>query len=140
MIITIIAFIACKTEIKEEEPIEINKVEIIEKPESIEILAVVDETEKIETAFSKFEKLYKELVAFKNSSEFIQYGFSKGGNYYTWLEEVREFKNNPDSKLLLKKGVLIGELELLGMAYVSSNGKETEVTKTFNEIFKNAIP
>jgi len=139
MTFIIIVFIACKAEIKKEESIEINKVEIVKKPESIDVLVEIDETEKIEKSFSKFKKLYKELIAFKNSSEFIKYGFSKGGNYYTWLEEVRVFKNNPDSKLLLKKGVLIGELELLGMAYVGSNGKETEVTKTFNEIFKDVI-
>lgn len=139
IIITTIALIACKTEVKKEEPIDINEVEIIKKPESIEVLEGIDETEKTEKAFSKFKILYQELHAFKNSSDFVKYGFDKRGKYRNWLEEVREFTQNPDSKLLLKKGVLIGELELLGMAYVGSNGKETEVTMVFNVIFDEAI-
>jgi hypothetical protein len=40
---------------------------------------------------------------------------------------------------LLQKGVLISELETLGYTYVSSKGKETDVTKTFNKIFTEAI-
>ena len=126
-VITIISFTACKTETKKEEPIKIEKVEKI------------DETEKIEKAFTEFKSLYGELNGFKNEADFKKFGFGKGGKYSEWLEKVREFKQNPDSKLLLKKGVLIGELEQLGMAYVSSKGKETEVTKTFNKIFNDAI-
>ena len=126
-VITIISFTACKTETKKEEPIKIEKVEKI------------DETEKIEKAFVEFKNLYGELNGFKNDADFKKFGFGKGGKYSEWLEKVREFKKNPDSKLLLKKGVLIGELEQLGMAYVSSKGKETEVTKTFNKIFSDAI-
>jgi len=126
-VITIITFTACKTETKKEEPIKIEKTEKI------------DETEKIEKAFTEFKSLYGELSGFKNDADFKNLGFGKGGKYSKWLEKVREFKKNPDSKLLLKKGVLIGELEQLGMAYVGSKGKETEVTKTFNKIFSDAI-
>lgn len=126
-LIAIITFTACKTETKKEEPIKIEKTEKI------------DETEKTEKAFAEFKSLYGELSEFKNDADFKKFGFGKGGKYSEWLEKVREFKQNPDSKLLLKKGVLIGELEQLGMAYVSSKGKETEVTKTFNKIFSDAI-
>jgi hypothetical protein len=126
-VITIISFTACKTETKKEEPIKIEKVEKI------------DETEKIGKAFAEFKSLYGELSGFKNDADFKKFGFGKGGKYSEWLEKVREFKKNPDSKLLLRKGVLIGELEQLGMAYVGSKGKETEVTKTFNKIFSDAI-
>jgi hypothetical protein len=126
-VITIISFTACKTETKKEELIKIEKVEKI------------DETEKIEKSFTEFKSLYGELSKFKNDAEFKKLGFGKGGKYSQWLEKVREFKQNTDSKLLLKKGLLIGELEQLGMAYASSNGKETEVTKTFNKIFSDAI-
>ena len=126
-VITVITFTACKTETKKEEPIKIEKTEKI------------DETEKIEKAFTEFKSLYGELSGFKNDADLKKFGFGKGGKYSEWLEKVREFKQNPDSKLLLKKGVLIGELEQLGMAYVGSKGKETEVTKTFNKIFSDAI-
>lgn len=127
VIITIVSFTACKTETKKEESIKTEKVKKI------------DETEKIEKAFTEFKSLYRELSGFKDNAEFKKLGFGKGGKYSKWLEKVRGFKQNPDSKLLLKKGVLIGELEQLGMAYASSKGKETEVTKTFNKIFSDVI-
>jgi hypothetical protein len=126
-VITIITFTACKTETKKEELIKIEKTEKI------------DETEKIEKAFTEFKILYGELCGFKNDADFKNFGFGKGGKYSEWLEKVREFKQNPNSKLLLKKGVLIGELEQLGMVYIGSKGKETEVTKAFNKIFSDAI-
>lgn len=127
VVITIISITGCKTETKKEEPIKIEKV------------AKNEDTEKIEKAFTEFKSLYGELNGFKNDEDFKKLGFGKGGKYSEWLEKIREFQQNPDSKLLLKKGVLIGELEQLGMAYVNSKGKETEVTKTFNKIFSDAI-
>ncbi|RMB57990.1 hypothetical protein EAX61_10225 [Dokdonia sinensis] len=127
IVIIIFSLTACKTETEKEEPIKIEKV------------AKINETEKIEKAFAEFKSLYGELSEFKNDADFKKIGFGKGGKYSEWLEKVREIKQNPESKLLLKKGVLIGELEQLGMAYVSSKGKETEVTKTFNKIFSDAI-
>ena len=39
----------------------------------------------------------------------------------------------------MKKGVVAGELEQLGLEYASSKGKETENTKYFNKIFSEAI-
>ncbi|EDP95880.1 hypothetical protein U8527_12190 [Kordia algicida OT-1] len=126
-VVTIITFAACKTETKKEDPTK------IEKPQKI------GETEKIEKAFAKFKSLYRELNEFKNDADFKKFGFGKGGKYNEWLENVREFKQKPDSKLLLKKGVLMGELEQLGMTYANSKGKETEVTKNLNKIFSETI-
>lgn len=98
-----------------------------------------DDTEKIEKVFGKFKDLYNELLEIKGKSDFKKYGFGLGGPYNKWLQEVQNFENNPDSDLLLKKGVLIGELEQLGLTYASSKGQETEVTKSFNKIFSRAI-
>ena len=126
-VITIITFTACKTETKKEKSVKIEKTEKI------------DQSEQIEKAFTEFKSLYGELIGFKNKADFKKLGFGKGGKYSKWLEKVREFKQNKNSKLLLKKGVLIGELEQLGMAYAGSKGKETEVTKTFNKIFNDVI-
>src|SRR3546814_7559 len=97
------------------------------------------DTEGVEMIFEQFKSLYNELLQFKNSPDFIRYGFGEGGPYHKWLKEVQTLKNNPDSKLLLKKGFAIGELEQLGMEYASSKGQETDVTKIFNDIFSRAI-
>lgn len=99
----------------------------------------VDNTEQTEKVFSEFKTLYAELLGFKNKPDFKTYGFGQGGPYKEWLTKVEDLKSDPDSKLLLRKRVLAGELEQLGFAYVSSKGQETEVTKAFNEIFSEAI-
>lgn len=99
----------------------------------------VDNTEKIERIFGQFKALYNELIEFKGKEDFKKYGFGEGGPYNKWLKEVEKLENNPDSKLLLQKGVVAGELKSLGMEYVSSKGQETEVTKSFNKIFSDAI-
>ena len=129
LLLTIIsaAILSCQNSNKKVEETETTKVE------------TVDNTEKIEQLFAEFKSLYQELLDFKDADDFKQYGFGEGGPYNRWLKKVEELKNNPDSKLLLQKDVLIGELEQLGLAYVSSKGKETEVTKNFNKIFSDAI-
>jgi hypothetical protein len=95
--------------------------------------------EDVEKLFDNFKKLYSELLAFKEKPDFKKYGFGAGGPYRNWLLRVVELKNNPNSALLSQKGVLAGELESLGLAYVGSQGKETDVTKFFNNAFKKAI-
>lgn len=99
----------------------------------------VNNTKKIETIFEEFKTLYGELLEFKNKSNFKKYGFGQGGLYHSWLTKVKNLKENPDSKLLIQKGVVAGYLEQLGLAYVDSKGKETEVTKRFNKLFSNVI-
>lgn len=99
----------------------------------------VDNTEKIEKIFGEFKTLYIELLDFKDKSDFKTYGFGQGGPYHGWLIKVKDLKENPDAKLLLQKDVVAGELEQLGLAYASSKGKETEVTKNFNKFFSDAI-
>jgi len=112
------------------------------------------ETVKTETAdnkekqiFGEFELLYNELLEIKDEKDFQEFGFGVGGidyiyedrPYYQWLQSVEKLKNNPDSILLIEKGILIDELEQLGLAYASSKGTETEVTKNFNKTFSDAI-
>ncbi len=100
----------------------------------------VDNTEKIEKIFGEFNTLYSEILNFKDKSDFKTSGFGQGGPYHEWLTKVQDLKENPDAKLLLQKNIIAGELEQLGLAYASSKGKETEVTKNFNKLFSEAIP
>jgi len=106
-----------------------------------------DNNEKFEQIFGEFKLLYSELLEFKDEKDFQEFGFGVGGvdyiykdrPYYHWLQSVEKLKNNPDSSLLMEKGILISELEQLGLAYASSKGKETEVTKRLNKNFSDAI-
>lgn len=129
-------FISCQnnqSEVKEtdttEEIVTIEKVNIEDSVDSL----------KVEQIFDEFKLLYSELLSFKDETEFKKFGFSVGGPYNVWLKNVEDLKDNPDTKLLLEKGVLAGELEQLGFAYVSSNGEENETTEYFNKTFSEAI-
>ena len=98
-----------------------------------------NDTAKIEKVFAQFELLYNELTEIKDKDDFKKLGFGAGGPYNKWLKTVEVLEYNPDSKFLLQKGVVIGELKALGLEYANSKGQETEVTKNFNKIFSDAI-
>lgn len=130
MILTLaimVVLVSCKNNKKESEE---NKTVNVEQS---------NDAEKVEKVFSQFKSLYEELKGFKDDQDFKEYGFGIGGPYNSWLQAVEELENDPDSKLLLKKGVAAGELKALGLEYVNSKGQETEVTKEFNKIFLQAI-
>ena len=99
----------------------------------------LSENERLELVLSEFNTLYQELLTFKDTQDFKTYGFGSEGSNSVWLDKVENLKNNPDSKLFLKKGIVPEDLEKLGLAYAVSEGQETEVTKMFNELFKKAL-
>lgn len=74
----------------------------------------------------KIQKLLNELLSFKDKSDFHKYGFGVGYKYNKWLKEVESLKNTPEEKLLLQKGFVPGDLEMLGLEYMNSKGRETE--------------
>lgn len=125
--ITLVAFCSCQSKKKEG------------KLESTTVKSEISDSLRAENVFSEFKGLYAELLDFKDDSEFEQKGFGEGGPYASWLKKVIDLKGNPDSKLLPQKGVVAGELEMLGLQYASSKGKETESTKFFNDAFSTAI-
>jgi len=89
--------------------------------------------------FKEFEKLYRELNRFKSKNDFKKYGFSVNSPYHNWLKKVEKLKSHPSSKETLKKGFVVAELESLAFAYVASKGRETELTRFFNQIFSEGI-
>ncbi|MDD4149176.1 MAG: hypothetical protein PHE33_04040 [Bacteroidales bacterium] len=115
------------------------KVEKEVKDESTSKTTQIDDTEKTEKIFNEFVILYNELLSFKDDAKFKEYGFGIGGPYNEGLVKTQKLSKNKDSKLLLNKGVVAGELEQLGLAYVTSEGKETETTEFFNKVFSEAI-
>lgn len=99
----------------------------------------IDTTERQEELFSKFKKLYDELKSFQRKADFIKLGFGVGGPYNSWLQKVQNLIDDKDSRLLASKGVVAGDLQMLGLTYVSTRGKENDVTKFFHETFEKAI-
>lgn len=110
-----------------------------ETPITVAPIETTDIVKKQEELFNEFKRLYKELMAFKSKADFVQYGFSTASPYNSWLQKVENLINDKDSKLLVSKGVVAGELKQLGLTYATSNGKENDVTNFFNEAFEKAI-
>ena len=107
--------------------------------EKFELRRTQIETKKLESISKEFKGLYLELMRFTNTSEFKKYGFGAGGKYKDWLIRVEELKENPDSELLLKIGITVADLEMLGLEYASSRGESTENIKYFNKIFVEGL-
>jgi hypothetical protein len=78
-----------------------------------------------------------ELVKFKENREFHKIGFSQTGRYYRWLDEVEaEHKADPyDTNV----GIAVGDLLMLGLAYVDSKGIETQYTTFAREQIEKVI-
>ncbi|MCF8245463.1 MAG: hypothetical protein K9J37_13130 [Saprospiraceae bacterium] len=104
-----------------------------------EIVEEEYDPKKVEVLFVEYKHLYENLLEIKDTPKFKKYGFGVNGPYNKWLITIQELKERPDSKQLIKKGVLMGDLELLGLSYATSKGKETEVTIKLNEIIKHVI-
>lgn len=90
-------------------------------------------------ARKEFENLYNELILIKDRDDFIKYGFAIGGSYNEWLKKAQNLDVKYNPEILIDRGILIGELQLLGLEYVSSKGKETIVSIEFNKRFLNGL-
>ncbi len=106
-------------------------------PEKI-VLTKAEIKERTENVFQNFIYLYSELDEFKNNPSFKVNGFTK--HFRKWLNNVDLFRKDPNSKLLISKGIIVADLSNLGLAYAGSKGNETEFTKSLNELLLNTIP
>ena len=89
----------------------------------------------------QIQSLYNELMAFKGKSDFIAKGFGRGGEYNNWLNEVTKLKNKKteDMEMMRHCGFVTGDLEMLGMEYISIKGKESDYTSFTREAFEQAF-
>ncbi len=99
-----------------------------------------DEEAKAEKATKdKIQKLLNELLAFKDKSDFHKYGFGEGYEYNRWLKDVQNLKNTHEEEILLKKGFVPCDLEMLGMEYVKSKGRETEYSTWAKKTIRDGL-
>ena len=81
--------------------------------------------------------LHQELESFRKTDDFINYGFGRGGKYYAWFEKVSDLKNDKRNTCCMRNySCVAGDLEMLGMEYVSTSGFENEYTRTTSALFK----
>ncbi|GCC53494.1 hypothetical protein SanaruYs_37390 [Chryseotalea sanaruensis] len=120
---------------------DLNKIEqlsstdkILEKSEPVrESILETELTEEQRKLVILYSTLYNELIEFKDSDKFKQFGFSKQG-YSIWLEKVSEQMDKQRTSESLRdfsieKEIFFGDLHMLGLDYVFSEGKETKQTK-----------
>jgi hypothetical protein len=88
---------------------------------------------------NEYKTLYLELMDFKIKKDFHSQGFGIGSQYKKWWDRVQLLTNEPEIKLLVKKGIIPGELQTLGNEYLQSQGKETEYSTFINSEIKRII-
>jgi hypothetical protein len=94
--------------------------------ERLEQAKTEQEANRLKEIKDKIQKLLNDLLSFKDKTDFHKYGFGIEYKYNKWLKEVETLKNTPEEKLLLQRGVVPGDLEMLGLEYLNSKGSETE--------------
>ena len=73
------------------------------------------------------ESKLAELDSFKSDPKFHRLGFGIGGPFGSWLESVESKGNSPDFGFLER--VAVGDLDTLGIEYISTKGGENDYTR-----------
>ena len=96
-------------------------------PEAMTIGSNVQARECVPTQLSdsviKVVRLYEQLHGFKDDPGFAEMGFSAGGPYHAWLDDIQSLEGGLDSEAWIEAfsqlGVAVGEITMLGMNYMS---------------------
>jgi len=89
--------------------------------------------ENLGEAKRKVTRLYISLMNFKDNSDFHENGFAVCCKYNYWMEEVSALRHSDYSDLLENQGYSLIDLQQIGLAYLRSNGKETDFTRYAKE-------
>jgi hypothetical protein len=73
----------------------------------------------------------------KESNTFKQYGLSEASPHKDWLMKVKDFTPEEGQRLMRAYGIVPGDIEMLGMEYVTSRCKETDFTKSKRKELEN---
>ena len=87
----------------------------------------------------QFIVLYKELLNFKNTSEFRNKGFGNGSKYTKWLTKANKLSQTADITHFSKYNFLPDDLVSLAYVYASSQGKENDASKALRTIIDDGI-
>ncbi len=88
----------------------------------------------------EIKTLHSELMKFRYTPKFRQFGFGVGGPYNNWLKKAEKLEEDLlSSKLLSEKRISAGDLIQIGYAFVASNGEDTEYTESMDKLFQKAF-
>jgi hypothetical protein len=88
-------------------------------------------------AKKEISTLTNELMKFKDEAKFHQVGFGQCCKYYKWLKKVELLKNNDSLGAMGKAAV--GYLEMMGIEYMKTKGKENDFTKFCKQTIKETL-
>lgn len=88
---------------------------------------------------SELQSLYKDLLGFKNKSDFALWGFDIDGPYNYWLKKAETFDNKTYAEVLAEHGIAPGDVKMLGIEYVKTKGQEDDYTRYLRSEIDAAI-
>jgi hypothetical protein len=94
---------------------------------------------EVNPTFDRAAELYQELLEFKGNPDFVKYGFGMGGPFANWLPGVQSLKSESKNK---NKGDILqvaGDIEQLGLQYMTSKGEENVTTAYLHKVIKETI-
>lgn len=84
--------------------------------------------------------LYEELMSFKNNEDFHYYGFDVNYKYNSWMKRADELSDLRQAKyILLNYGFALGDLQMLGLEYVKTKGRESRYSNWAKNRIENAL-
>ena len=138
--------VSCNSKpIAENKSIETVEEEKMVEPEAQKVVSVEPKIEEpaskepIPQDLQQFIVLYKELLSFKNSSEFKNKGFGNGSKYQKWLTKANKLSETADISHFMEYNFLPGDLVSLAYVYVSSKGQENAASKALRDIIDEGI-
>jgi hypothetical protein len=105
---------------------------------SINFISYANAASEVEL-LAEAKSLYLKLLKFKDYKEFHEVGFGVCCTYNKWLVKVSALRDKPNADRLFKHGFVAGDIEMLGMKYMKSNGRETEYTRDMNNRLRAAF-
>jgi len=94
---------------------------------------------------AELKTLYKELIAFKDNSDFHSYGFSRGRpSYWAWMERAVALNKIFKKRCFLEAlrngyEVFPGDLINVGISFMSTQGAGDNTTDLFLPMFEKAM-
>jgi len=140
-----LAFAGCVTKTTTEKETDGTTNEVVKEEPSIEVVSPIEPIEEvipnepIPHDIEQFISLYKELLSFKDKSDFKSLGFGKGSKYQKWLNKANKLAETADISHFLKYNIVPDDLTSLAYVYVSTQGKENEASKIMRGNIDDAI-
>jgi hypothetical protein len=83
--------------------------------------------------------LYNSLLSFKGKSDFHAYGFGIGYKYNKWLKDIENLESTSRQKQLYFPEFSVGDLRMLGLEYVKTQGRENDYTNWVRKRLDNGL-